>query len=314
MVAIVRGRKLYGSDKLAALAREDDRAVAEYAYLMAGLSDDWGRFKLSPRRILGDCYEHRPNVTEMLVADWLSMFEKHGLLKVYANADGCLYGEWTNYMGDPESRRRYHSCPEPEWSTHRHTKNCEFYREAKQQVTPYRTKKPRKSSCNPSPPVPSVPPVPTDKTSPVGEVPKPRETWLTEYANAYHERWGGESEPPFGEMASGLKKAEARIGREEALLRWRRFLAGTPKAAFCKPALFLQSLGEWSDTHVQPPARASPKAKARDDADAALLRAGLKGENGDGRGVDQRHGAARGVLPEPRGEPGAEGDSGPDVS
>lgn len=122
-MAIVKGKKLNDSDKLNALAKENDRAASEYAWIMPTVSDCWGRFKLSQRKVLADCYEWRPNVTEVMVADWLVLFEKYRLLKTYT-VEGTLYAEWTNWQGQGESQRTYHHAPEPPWSTHRHSGRC----------------------------------------------------------------------------------------------------------------------------------------------------------------------------------------------
>lgn len=122
-MAIVRGRKLYESEKLKAVAASDGRAVSEYSWMLPGISDDWGRFKASPRWILGVAYENRPDVNELMIADWLALYEKHGLLRLYTEG-ATIYAEWTNYMGDPVSQRRFHLCPEPPWSDHSHSAKC----------------------------------------------------------------------------------------------------------------------------------------------------------------------------------------------
>lgn len=119
-MAIVKGKALYhDSDKLEAVAAEEDRAAGEYSWLMAGIGDDWGRFRLSARAIFGEAYERRPAVTEDDVARWLAVFERHQLLRRYT-VGGVVYAEWTDYQGAAASQRRFHHCPEPPWSDHQH--------------------------------------------------------------------------------------------------------------------------------------------------------------------------------------------------
>lgn len=122
-MAIVKGKRLNNSDKLNALAKENDRAASEYAWIMPTVSDCWGRFKLSQRRVLADCYEWRQGVTELMVADWLVLFEKYKLLQTYT-VEGVLYAEWTNWQGQADSQKTYHHTPEPPWSSHKHTGRC----------------------------------------------------------------------------------------------------------------------------------------------------------------------------------------------
>jgi hypothetical protein len=183
-VAIVNGRRVYDSRKLAAIAEVEDRAAAEYVWMMAGVSDDWGRFRASARTILGEAYRDRPGVTEADVERWLGLYnavlvpnEEFGLLRFYYDADGVRYAEWTNYMGDPPSQRQHHSCPEPEWSDHEHGQKCRMWRGARpKDAKPAKSPTPKiqqkttadgssgHASDPPVPPVPSVPPVTaTDK-------------------------------------------------------------------------------------------------------------------------------------------------------
>lgn len=83
-------------------------------------------------------------------------------------------------------------------------------------------------------------------------------TWLTPYGGAWTERWGPESEPPWGELGQHLKRPHAQLGPEETLSRWRRFLAATEKSQWARPARFAQGLGEWA-ADVRPPARVQAK-------------------------------------------------------
>jgi hypothetical protein len=166
-VAIINGRRVYDSRKLAAVAALEDRAAAEYVWMMAGISDDWGRFRASARMILGTAYKDRAGVTEEDVERWLGLYNtvfesmgEYGLLRFYYH-DGVRYAEWTNYMGDPPSQREHHNCPEPEWSTHKHGKGCKFWGPAKLGVPlkPTRKSKPAGTSKKHLS-VPSVPPDP----------------------------------------------------------------------------------------------------------------------------------------------------------
>jgi hypothetical protein len=129
-MAIIRGKRAYNSRKLSAVAAVEDRAASDYTWLMSGVSDDWGRFRRSARAIVGTAYESRPAVTEADVERWLRLYEEKGLLKTY-EVDGAVYAEWTNYLGDQESQRAHHNCPEPPWSTHRHSKACKLWGTAK---------------------------------------------------------------------------------------------------------------------------------------------------------------------------------------
>jgi hypothetical protein len=175
-MAIINGRRLYNSRKLVAVAEIEDRAVSEYAWMMAGVSDDWGRFRANPRTILGEAYKDRPGVTESDIERWLGLFnsvllagEEHGLLRLYY-VDGVRFAEWTNYMGDPPSQREHHNCPEPEWSTHKHSKACKMWGEARKKPSPRGTRpvssrgtsSPTPNGHSSDPPVPAVPPVPPE--------------------------------------------------------------------------------------------------------------------------------------------------------
>jgi hypothetical protein len=139
-------------------------------------------------------------------------------------------------------------------------------------------------------------------------------TWLTAYAEAWWERWGVESKPPFGELAKVMKEAEETIGREENLCRWSRFLGAASKAEFARPTRYLEGLGQWSEDGRSPPT--SDKAQAKQVSANALIRGGSRGDiregvgGGDGgpdllllnSGLDAGHGAAAraGLPPRPR--------------
>jgi hypothetical protein len=174
-MAIVKGRKLNNSQKLEAVAADDDRAASEYAHLSATLSDDWGRFKMSPRRILADAYEYRPKVNELMVGDWLAIYEKHQLLRTYT-VDGRLWAEWTNWQGQAPSQRRYHHAPEPPWSSHKHSGHCRLRGDSRSDPaadspTPTRHLQPERPAVLAiplEPVVPAVPAVPVETDIPSG--------------------------------------------------------------------------------------------------------------------------------------------------
>lgn len=195
-MAIVNGKRLYNSDKLLAVAKEDDRAAAEYAWLMAGISDDFGRFKLSPRRILGKAYESRPGITELMIADWLAIYEKHGLIQLYT-VGGSTYAEWYKYAGDPPSQRRFHSCPEPPWTTHKHNKRCTFRDDVlgmqmgRQKGRQVPTQTPTQLPTAPLPSVPSVPSVPSEQiTAFVAPAPPTVKPWSHEAVDDWRQFLG----------------------------------------------------------------------------------------------------------------------------
>jgi len=76
---------------------------------------------------------------------------------------------------------------------------------------------------------------------------KGHDTQLTPYGEAWMERWGAESKPPYGEMARAVKEAEEKVGPMEAVARWRRFLAAAERAEWARPARFVQGLGQWAE-------------------------------------------------------------------
>lgn len=84
-----------------------------------------------------------------------------------------------------------------------------------------------------------------------------RETWLTPYIEAWHERWGAESAAPTGEMARSLKQAQTQLKGDvaETVARWRRFLAQAGSSQWARPARFVQGLGEWAASAPQGQAR-----------------------------------------------------------
>ena len=74
-----------------------------------------------------------------------------------------------------------------------------------------------------------------------------RETWLTPYADAWTEAYGGE--PVFGALASNLKPLIDKHGDIATLTRWKRYIAST-EGQFASPARFSSTFGEWGGEHV----------------------------------------------------------------
>ena len=143
----------------------------------------------------------------------------------------------------------------------------------------------------------------------IGPKAETKRTWLTPFGDAWSQRFGAESTPPWGEMAQHLKQPYAQLGGAELLARWVRFLAATERSQWARAARFVQGLGEWA---TLAPARPPPssKAKARDESDMAMIRAGLKGGKGDGFSVGGGIGEADGVPALPAGRDGrAQGHS-----
>lgn len=102
----------------------------------------------------------------------------------------------------------------------------------------------------PSEPVADEPPLGQLTSTPAGEEPvrasKGRETWLTPYGSAWRERWGEESEPPWGELARELQGPHNKLGVADLAARWRRFLAAAERPEWARPARFRQGLGQWT--------------------------------------------------------------------
>lgn len=82
-------------------------------------------------------------------------------------------------------------------------------------------------------------------------------TWLTPFGDAWRERWGEESEPPWGEMAQAFARPAREMDHDELLSRWVRFLAAAERSEWARPTRFIQGLGQWAEGG-RPPARAGP--------------------------------------------------------
>jgi hypothetical protein len=100
-----------------------------------------------------------------------------------------------------------------------------------------------------------IPPPPKNGTTTA-----PRETWLTKYGDAWRERWGPESEPPYGQMAQYIAPAIAGLDGDdtECLRRWVCYLATCNGVQYCSPATFRKGLGTWGTST----AKVNPNIKA----------------------------------------------------
>lgn len=131
-----------------------------------------------------------------------------------------------------------------------------------------------------------------------GAVKKRPPTWLTPFGDAWRERWGQESEPPWGEMAAALDRPYREMDRDELGARWKRFLAAAQTSQWARPARFVQGLGEWAEG-ARP--RAGPSKASGTETMAALERfkARRQADAGSGQGDSVRGDAdqARGRLP-----------------
>lgn len=156
-------------------------------------------------------------------------------------------------------------------------------------------------------PVPGA--APADSSGSAIVVPAKR-TWLTPYGEAWQERFGPDSLPPWGELASELARPHVRaLGAAETLKRWQRFLATRESTDFARPARFIQGLGQWAEDFALATTKrpANTAAQVRKDSYNALIEGGLLN---DGRSVDQGDGGIVGRLPRQGSGPGGDGDSG----
>jgi hypothetical protein len=160
----------------------------------------------------------------------------------------------------------------------------------------------RRTKTNPPSPSPSPSP---SKDFPAGKPPgrspstsnppraveeAPRwETWLTPFSDAWQERFGEESKPPYGELAQFLRGLVKSHGAEEVLSRWKRFLLDSLKSQYARPARFEQGFGEWSQNSIDKTAHgaaiARPQASTRkptaeETTAAMIMRAHKAGEGG----------------------------------
>lgn len=138
--------------------------------------------------------------------------------------------------------------------------------------------------------VPSVPSVPSHNLEPTNgsgaKAPvtavavSPRRappTWLTAYGDAWRHRWGSESEPPWGEMASAFKRPLSELERDDFAARWVRFLEAAERPMWARPSRFVQELGQWA------PGIPPPRKGKLSVGDQAMVEARKFLEGGDDR-------------------------------
>lgn len=237
---------LWESDKLAQCSREASLAYP-WIFLVA---DDHGRFEYKARMVWKHAFSYRTDVTVEDVALWLDEYWRVGLLVRY-HLDGDL-AYWYKFRGRKPSDRKKSDYADPEGLP------VLTYSAATPPPPPRHVAAtpPPRGGENPAPEidqirsrsevdqigkqaVPPVPPATTKKSNPP--------TWLTPYAEDWWERWGRESEPPFGEMASAFSKPLRELDRDDFRRRWVRFLAAAKTSQLARPVRFVQGLGEWAD-------------------------------------------------------------------
>ena len=218
------------------------------------LADRAGRVEDRPRRVKALLFPYETMTDEAMDALLVSL-ERSGFIRRY-EVDGCKYLSVENFgkHQHPHPKEKASVIPAPPKS--------------REKVEPSRVKD---STSRAGPSVPSGPsgpseitdlPPPAESKAPT-RFPKPKDTWLTAYCDAWKARWGEESDPPAGEMASALAKAEKALrgDRRECVTRWTRFLAQAQTSQWARPSRFAQGLGEWA--RDPPPGPASVKRGAR---------------------------------------------------
>ncbi len=120
----------------------------------------------------------------------------------------------------------------------------------------------RSTAVNPPSPSPS-PDIRTFGAS----APAQKTTWITPYCDAWVTRWGKDSVPPTGEIASAFSESHKTLGAADLTARWTRYLEKAKQASFARPARFVQELGQWvAPKIVTPPPAVLPRAlRERDD-------------------------------------------------
>lgn len=148
-MAIVKGDRLPESEKLAKCSL---LAAAFYPWFLgARFVDDFGRFRLLVPVIWATLFHRRPDVKLRHVQGWFGEYVKVGLLQIYEGPDGQL-AEWSNWMGMPTSKQRFHRQPEPPWSTHVCSTRCENSRNRLGTATVPTRNDPPSSTSTPSTP------------------------------------------------------------------------------------------------------------------------------------------------------------------
>lgn len=132
-------------------------------------------------------------------------------------------------------------------------------------------------------PGPATPPRPGVREPVQAELPEviprkrpPKYGYLTPYGGLWEQRWGAESEPPWGELAAAFASPRARDLRlrdpPEFKARFWRWLAAAKTSQLARPIRFVQGLGEWAAAGPQPPARASPAVVWLEDHETSPAR------------------------------------------
>jgi len=98
--------RIWESNKLARCSRD---AALAYPWIFL-VADDHGRFEYRPRVIWGRAFAAREDISVEDVSNWLSEYEKIGLLVRY-KAGELAY--WTGFTGRPPSQRRESLYPDP---------------------------------------------------------------------------------------------------------------------------------------------------------------------------------------------------------
>lgn len=137
-------------------------------------------------------------------------------------------------------------------------------------------------------------------------------SWNREAAELWWLEYKGDPPKQFFGALKALVKRETWERVRPALVT---YMAETPAEFVNIAGKFVAAFGTWEARArggQRAPPKVSEKARAKDDGDLAMIRAGLKGGGGDGRGVDQGHGRVA-VLAGPGRLAGAEGDPGDGV-
>lgn len=304
-MAVVRGDRIGESTALNKVSRE---AQTFYSAFVAAVPDDFGRFRVAPSHIWTAMYprrEPRPSDLRWVMRMVLELQKADAFLTY--EVDGQTFAEVAKWR---PTGNMVHRCPEPpkdaRFPIHTHTARCvsTAVARAKEWGTPeevsilinrFNELRPRRvdgrsteattgtsteggtgggTPVNPS----TRQPVNVHKRTSGAKAPG-RESWLTPYGIAWGDRWGKDSEPPWGQMAGAFKEPHGNLGSLELLARWVRYLAASDKPRFARPMMFVQELGQWSTNLEKPPEEAKPRALQRDDraatvAELEIIRAG----------------------------------------
>lgn len=276
--------RIWDSEKLAQCSKP---AALAYPWIFL-VADSYGRFEYSPKRIWARVFGGREDISLSDVASWLDEYERVGLLVRY-HINGSL-AFWYKFRARRDSYKRKSEYVAP-------TKELiEMAREDLARVRGESALLPREVRA-----ISALPPREVRENSATGygegvgegegtngssavpaaasrDKPARRPTWLTPYGVAWTQRWGDDSEPPWGEMGQWLKKPVGKHGTDAVLERWKRFLVAADSSQFARPARFVQGYGEWSEAKR---ARASPGKSLGDEmAEGTALFLAMEGSGG----------------------------------